>query len=224
MATRSEASAKRQEDRRRRHQTAGPEEDGDARDESQGTAQATKGAIAALLAGAAVAAVRGALAARRDAAEDDDDDEETEVDEQPAEPGAIVEDEAEAEPEQAEDDGDPDEPEQPEASAKPVAAEGGDDDGPPPEGVSTLDLTRIVARAHEQLHALHGHEAESVSSLERTPNGWLVMLEVVELRRVPDSMDVLATYELDLDEDGNVRRYARRRRYHRAQADMHGDE
>jgi hypothetical protein len=45
------------------------------------------------------------------------------------------------------------------------------------------------------------------------------MLEVVEVARVPESTDVLASYELELDDDNGLRSLARVRRYYRAQAD-----
>ena len=59
---------------------------------------------------------------------------------------------------------------------------------------------------------------ETVSSLERTHDGWVAQLEVVELTRVPESTDVLATYELELDGDLKLRRYQQVRRYTRSQA------
>jgi hypothetical protein len=37
--------------------------------------------------------------------------------------------------------------------------------------------------------------------------------------RIPESTDVLASYEMELDGDGNLRRYGRVRRYRRSQAD-----
>jgi hypothetical protein len=64
---------------------------------------------------------------------------------------------------------------------------------------------------------------ESVSAFERTHEGWLVTLEVVEVSRIPESTDVLASYEVELDDDRNLRRYARVRRYIRSQADR-GDQ
>ena len=73
--------------------------------------------------------------------------------------------------------------------------------------------------AREQLEALLGRPVETVSSLERTHDGWVVALEVVELSRVPESTDVLASYELELDENLDFRRYQQARRYTRSQAD-----
>jgi gas vesicle protein GvpO len=86
-------------------------------------------------------------------------------------------------------------------------------------GATPDDARATVQQAREQLEALLERPVESVSSFERTDDGWLVALEVVEVSRVPDSTDVLASYEMELDEDRNLRRYARVRRYQRSQAD-----
>ena len=48
----------------------------------------------------------------------------------------------------------------------------------------------------------------------------MVTLEVVELTRIPESTDVLASYEVELDDDGNASRATSAvRRYYRSQAD-----
>ena len=77
----------------------------------------------------------------------------------------------------------------------------------------------IVPKAREELERLLGREAESVSGFERRDGHWSVMLEVVELRRVPDSSDVLASYEVTLDDDGRLARMTRARRYRRAEVE-----
>ena len=79
------------------------------------------------------------------------------------------------------------------------------------------DPAEIVVKAREQLRGLLGREPESVSGIERTNGHWSVTIEVIELHRIPDSTDVLASYELVLDDDGNVARMVRRRRYLRSQ-------
>jgi hypothetical protein len=90
---------------------------------------------------------------------------------------------------------------------------------PPP---SAEELHDISVHAREILQQLRGVEPESVSSLRRTESGWRVGLEVVELRRIPESTDVLASYEVELDADGGLIRFERGRRYHRSQADTSG--
>ena len=65
----------------------------------------------------------------------------------------------------------------------------------------------------QQLVELTGREVEGVTALERTDDGWMVEVDVLEVRRIPDTTDVLATYELTLDEDGEIDGYRRLRRY-----------
>jgi Gas vesicle synthesis protein GvpO len=61
-----------------------------------------------------------------------------------------------------------------------------------------------------------------VSGVERDSHGWRVTLEVVELRRIPESTNLLATYQVVVDEEGNLLEYNRVRRYYRNQADQDG--
>ena len=74
---------------------------------------------------------------------------------------------------------------------------------------------QIAQQAKEQLQALTNLKAETVSSLSHEGEGWQVVLEMVEMKYVPDTMDVLGSYEVLLDAEGNVVSYARTRRYHR---------
>jgi hypothetical protein len=63
-------------------------------------------------------------------------------------------------------------------------------------------------------------EAESVSSLHRGEDGkWNVIVEVLELSRVPSTDDVIGSYEVELDEEGELIGYQRIRRYPRSKAD-----
>jgi hypothetical protein len=80
----------------------------------------------------------------------------------------------------------------------------------------------MASKARELLRSLRGVDAESVSGITRTRNGWRVTLEVLELRRIPESTDVLASYEVELDGDGGFLSFEQGRRYHRAQAEVGG--
>ena len=65
--------------------------------------------------------------------------------------------------------------------------------------------SQVAAQAARQLLELTGKGAEGVTGLERTDDGWKVQVEVVEVRRIPDTTDVLALYEVQVDEDGDLR-------------------
>lgn len=78
---------------------------------------------------------------------------------------------------------------------------------------------QVAQQAARQLLELTGRSVEGVTGLERTDDGWRVEVEVVEVRRIPDTTDVLATYELTVDEDGELEGYRRLRRYGRGTAE-----
>jgi hypothetical protein len=77
----------------------------------------------------------------------------------------------------------------------------------------------VLRTAREQLAELTGMAAESVSSFARTPDGWQLVVEVLELARVPDTTSLLASYEVEVDSDGELTSYRRTRRYERGRAD-----
>ncbi|WP_341845596.1 MULTISPECIES: gas vesicle protein [Streptomyces] len=80
----------------------------------------------------------------------------------------------------------------------------------------------VLREARVQLSELTGMTSESVSSFERTEEGWLLEIEVLELARVPDTMSLLASYEVRLDPQGELTGYRRIRRYERGRSDARG--
>lgn len=72
---------------------------------------------------------------------------------------------------------------------------------------------QVAAEAARQLLELTGRQAEGITGLERTDDGWTVQVEVVEVRRIPDTTDVLALYEVTTDDGGGLEGYRRLRRY-----------
>lgn len=79
-------------------------------------------------------------------------------------------------------------------------------------------LADVMASAQQEFESMTGRKVEGVSSVRRRENGWALCLEVVELRRVPDSTSILGTYETFVDSDGAVIEYERTGRYYRNQA------
>jgi Gas vesicle synthesis protein GvpO len=94
-------------------------------------------------------------------------------------------------------------------------AESKNDDGQ--EGrLSARDLT-IAAR--ETIEDLTGHKPEGVSGLQWDGESWLATVDVLELERVPNTTDVLATYVVQLDESGELMGYKRTRRFVRGRTE-----
>jgi Gas vesicle synthesis protein GvpO len=79
----------------------------------------------------------------------------------------------------------------------------------------------VLRHARAQFVELTGLAAESVSSFEPTEDGWTLEIEVLELARVPDTVSLLAGYQVDVSTDGELTGYRRVRRYERGRADPH---
>ncbi|WTX86683.1 gas vesicle protein [Streptomyces sp. NBC_00637] len=79
----------------------------------------------------------------------------------------------------------------------------------------------VLREARAQLAELTGMTAESVSSFEQTDDGWSLDVEVLELARVPDTMSLMASYQVELDPQGALTGYRRVRRYERGRSDAH---
>jgi Gas vesicle synthesis protein GvpO len=160
---------------------------------------------------------------RRDA---DSEQDEPESDDEQEEPQAAQseQDEPESQDEQEEPQAaqsEQDEPESEDEQEEPQAqSDGSDHRGR--RGAPAGEAREVVAEARRELKELLGTEPERVSAFQRSDHGWTVMLEVVDLRRVPDSTDVLSSYEVILDDDRNLVSVAQKRRYRRSQVDEEG--
>lgn len=61
----------------------------------------------------------------------------------------------------------------------------------------------IARRAARVLEDLGGIEAERITGLEPDDeHGWRVTIEVVELRRIPDTADIIGVYEMTMSHGG----------------------
>lgn len=123
-----------------------------------------------------------------------------------------------------------DEQDEEEASPEPARAQRGRDAGGGRNGKGTdpgngraasrsrLSGAQAVRVAKEYLVELTGREPEAVSGLERKADGWSITLEVVEMERVPQTTDVMGSFRVQLDGEGELAGCTRVRRYYRNQA------
>ncbi|MEU1086226.1 gas vesicle protein [Streptomyces sp. NPDC005892] len=73
--------------------------------------------------------------------------------------------------------------------------------------------------ACQSLESLIAHPLEGVSAVRRADDGWCVVVDVLEVPRIPDTTSLLASYEVRLDDEGELVEYRRVRRYRRGSAD-----
>ncbi len=81
-----------------------------------------------------------------------------------------------------------------------------------------LTLAEAAQLGMRQIADFTGRSAEGVTSVEPGENGWFVEVEVLEDKHIPSSSDILALYEVVIDQDGDLQSYRRIRRYARGRA------
>lgn len=103
-------------------------------------------------------------------------------------------------------------PDQPDKREERDDEQAGDED----RGGPRLSAKELADAAMDAVAELTGFEPESVSGLEWDGDAWVVNVDALELSRIPDTTDVLATYAVELDDSGVLRSFKRTRRFHRA--------
>ena len=84
--------------------------------------------------------------------------------------------------------------------------------------------TKVTARdlaltARATVKDMTAFEPELVSGLQWDGETWLISVEVCELTRIPNTTDVMASYVVQLDDNGGLLGYKRERRYLRGEAE-----
>ena len=67
-----------------------------------------------------------------------------------------------------------------------------------------MNANEVVEKAQQEFVRLGKKPADGVSGLSKTEEGWAVLLEALERKAIPDTMDILGLYELHLDNEGNL--------------------
>jgi hypothetical protein len=67
----------------------------------------------------------------------------------------------------------------------------------------------IVNQAKKELTALTKLELSTVMGITKEGEEWLVTLEMVEKKSIPDAMDILGRYEVRLDNGGQMLNFNR---------------
>ncbi len=71
-------------------------------------------------------------------------------------------------------------------------------------------LMDLINKAKNDLSKLTGLAPSSLVSSAKMDGGWQIAIEMVEKRSIPDGMDLLATYEVKLDDQGNILEFKRK--------------
>ena len=74
-----------------------------------------------------------------------------------------------------------------------------------------MNADEVTNKAQEEFAKLSKLPINAVIGLSKTEEGWVVSLEAVERKAIPDTMDVLGLYEIRLDSEGNLQSFARKK-------------
>lgn len=80
-----------------------------------------------------------------------------------------------------------------------------------------LSAAELSQAAMTTVQELTGYNPEGVTGLEWDGEFWDVTVDVLELARIPNTTDVLASYVVQLDEQGTLRGMKRTNRFVRGQ-------
>jgi hypothetical protein len=81
-------------------------------------------------------------------------------------------------------------------------------------------IAGAVSAALEQFEVLTRLEPIGTTGVRREEDGWSVLIDVVEVERVPSTTSVMATYRVDIDGDGELSGFQRLRRFTRGSVDQ----
>lgn len=72
------------------------------------------------------------------------------------------------------------------------------------------NIESLIDHARKELCKLTGLEASSTVGATKDGKGWHVLVEMVEKKSIPDLMDILAVYEVLIDENGKLLSFERK--------------
>ena len=70
-----------------------------------------------------------------------------------------------------------------------------------------MEPKEIIESAKKQLADVTGFKEPAGIGLKKEKEGWVVTVEMVEKKSIPEGMDVLGTYEVHLDAKGELLGY-----------------
>lgn len=74
-----------------------------------------------------------------------------------------------------------------------------------------LKMTDVAERAKQQLAEVTGFKPVAAVGSYKDAEGWHVSVDMLEMARLPESTDLLGTYVVSLDEEGNMIKFEKKR-------------
>lgn len=84
------------------------------------------------------------------------------------------------------------------------------------------DVHQLIEIAREELSKVTGLELSTTLAAVKDERGWRISIEMIEKHSIPDQMDILAGYDVILDDDGKIVEFNRKNL--RKRVDTQGEE
>jgi hypothetical protein len=81
---------------------------------------------------------------------------------------------------------------------------------------------QVFERGKEQLSVVTGRTVDSVTGFSPSDDGWNLTVEMVDIEKIPPTTSVMVTYEVMVDDEGNLLEYHLTSRYTRGQTKDEG--
>ncbi len=82
----------------------------------------------------------------------------------------------------------------------------------------TTQMMSLAARAKEQLAELTGFSPVAAVGGFRDEEGWHITVDALEMTRIPNSTDIIGTYVVSLNQEGNMMKFEKKRARLRGEA------
>ena len=78
-----------------------------------------------------------------------------------------------------------------------------------------MNILEIQEKIIPQIRKLLNKEPESISSIEKTNDGWRVLCEVLDKKSIPETYDLLKVYEFLADKEVKIASFKQLRKIRR---------
>lgn len=75
---------------------------------------------------------------------------------------------------------------------------------------TNMSMKEIAEKAKKEVADLTGFTSSSLVGAKKEGGGWVLSIELVEKKSIPEGMDILGLYEVKLDAGGDVSSYERK--------------
>lgn len=82
-----------------------------------------------------------------------------------------------------------------------------------------MNILEVKKKILPEIKELLKKDPESISSVEKTKEGWIVQCEVLEKKSIPETYDLLKVFEFKLDNNAKIAGFKQVRKIRRGDLD-----